>query len=358
MADSSTNAVKNERNSTLDVAKGISILLMTITHLVIFSHHPTLRVFNANVLLVFKMPLFIFISGYLFSEKRTVREFAAGKFDGLVKPVVSILCLSAVVAAVWWFATGGGISGVFGHTFHVLARYYIPLWFPLTLFLSLVVFRMLIALNKGGKYYALPVIIAVALLFTIITRSGVNTFILEFHAMLHFLVFLLIGYLMRKRDALERLLNIGSFLAFTAIFVAAILLRRYLNVHLDLNTNTFGNFIPTIIASFSGIIMVINISRWLSKVRYVSSVFILCSRSSFYILAFCMLLGNSIIYPLVARFLPVNILTEMLCFVLTISACIALYKATFHTRYLKYLLLPLKSFRQGGDAKKGAAVRA
>ena len=58
--------MSTSRNLTLDVAKGISILLMTVSHLSIFQDNPTVSWFNTNYLFFFRLPLFIFISGLLF----------------------------------------------------------------------------------------------------------------------------------------------------------------------------------------------------------------------------------------------------------------------------------------------------
>lgn len=160
------------RNVTLDVAKGISILLMTVTHLAIFNNHPAIKAFNNEVLLLFKMPLFIFVSGYQFSGKRSFKEFARGKFDGLVKPVVTILFISASITGIWWLAGGESAYSLFGHVRLSLSRYYIPLWFPVTLFLALIVFRFVLWAIGKGKGYLLPTCVGLVLVLAVAARSG------------------------------------------------------------------------------------------------------------------------------------------------------------------------------------------
>lgn len=338
-------AAKEQRNRTLDVAKGISIILMTITHLTAFKNHPMIIDFNNDVLLVFKMPLFIMISGYLFSGKHSFKEFTIGKFDGLVKPLITILSVSAVFIGIWWLIQGVDLRAALYNTRMNLGRFYVPLWFPTTLFMALLLLKTLLQVNKINYYYALSLTVGIVFLLTLPTSSGVAMVILKFHAVLYFLIFLIMGYLLKKWNSLEPLLNFRSFLFFTAIFILSILLRKYLNIRLALFHNVFGSFIPTVVAAFSGVIMMINISRWLSKVKYLSSIFIQCSKSSFYILAFSTLLGNEVVYPLTVRFLPLNAFTEMLGFMLTILLCVLVHQAILRTKYLKYLMLPLKSFR-------------
>lgn len=157
------------------------------------------------------MPLFILISGYLFSEKRTVKEFIAGKFDGLIKPVITILFFSAILISGWWFLKGESIYAALKHTIFILASNYVTLWFPVVLFLSLVLLRIFIRLHRVGKYYALPVIVGVVFLLSIVSQSGFNLYSLKFHVILYFLIFLSIGYLIKKRNLLDNLLKTGSF---------------------------------------------------------------------------------------------------------------------------------------------------
>ena len=62
-----------KRDNILDIAKGVSILLMTITHLTLFKDYPSMIKINREIFMLFKMPLFIFISGMLF--KNTSDDF-------------------------------------------------------------------------------------------------------------------------------------------------------------------------------------------------------------------------------------------------------------------------------------------
>ncbi len=333
----------NPRNTTLDIAKGISILLMTITHMVVFSTHPTIKYVNAEVLMVFKMPLFIFISGWLFAPKRSLGEFVVGKADGLLKPMAVILGVAFVIVGIGQLPLGGGVIATVGRTIFNLSYYFIPLWFPATLFVALVVFRILTWLWETRGVRSIFATAAIVLALVVVWRTGVSLYIVEFHSLLIFVIFLWAGWMVRRFGTLEVMLGVGPFLFFVAMFGVTIAFRDWLGVGLDINANHLGSFVPTMLASFSGVMIVINLSRWLSRVPWVSSALVLCSRGSFYILAFSTLLGNELVHPLVTRWLPGGTLADALSWTVTIGLCVALWRATFFTRYLKYLLLPLKN---------------
>lgn len=332
------------RNTTLDIAKGISILLMTITHMVVFSHYPAIRHINHEVLLVFKMPLFIFISGWLYSPKRTPGEFVAGKADGLLKPVATILGIGLLIVGIVQWSSAQGLLANVTNTIFTLSYYFLPLWFPVTLFVALVLFRALTGLwETATTRNSFFITTGVVLLLAVLWRTGWSLYILEFHSLLIFMIFLWAGWMVRRAGTLETMLGLGPFLFFASVFGVSIVFRDWLGVDLDINSNRMGNFVPTMIASFSGIMIVINLSRWLSRVRYVSRVFVWCSRGSFYILAFSPLLGNVFVQPFFDRWLPGGAIADALSWLVTIALCVALWRATFLTRGLKYILLPLKS---------------
>lgn len=332
------------RNTTLDIAKGISILLMTITHMDVFYHYQTITGFNAHVLMIFKMPLFIFISGYLFSARGSVLEFSIAKLDGLIKPVATIFAVTAVVVVPVMLARGVAIGDLLYGTIVKLSALYMLLWFPITLFVALVIFRVMLHLYQKNR--ALAAMVGMALLFVLnlFTRTEFNLYLLELYSLPYFLIFLSLGYAVKRQNLLDNLLRPLSFLFFAALFVSTILLRNHLGSKIDLNGNIFGTFFPTMVSSLAGILLMINISRRLSRIPGLSSILVTCSRASFYILAFCRPLGNLVIRPFVLSLMPRNALSEAITYLITISLCVLCHRAITRTRYLKYLMLPLKSF--------------
>ena len=82
--------VNEKRIQIFDIAKGISITLMTIGRYDFVNIYPYLVQFQ-NIVMVLKMPTFIFISGYLFSNRLNFKHFLYHKIDGLIKPLISFI---------------------------------------------------------------------------------------------------------------------------------------------------------------------------------------------------------------------------------------------------------------------------
>ncbi len=136
------------RNKTLDVAKGISILLMTLSHLKFLTRHKEISSLNVEYLMIFKMPLFIIISGFLISENKTLREFFQTKLDGLLKPMLTIFGTIFLISSIYHMRDGvytfNDIWLTSKLAFH---KYFLPLWFIFTLFVALIVFRLMMYVN-------------------------------------------------------------------------------------------------------------------------------------------------------------------------------------------------------------------
>jgi fucose 4-O-acetylase-like acetyltransferase len=118
-----------ERLHHIDVAKGISIILVVANHSALRAIAP--EFFNATSSL--RLPLFFFLSGIFFSVKWPAEQFVLRKADALLKPyVVTLLALQLLA---WLLATDSkfGLAGVFyasGMTIELM-----PLWFLPHLFL-------------------------------------------------------------------------------------------------------------------------------------------------------------------------------------------------------------------------------
>lgn len=71
--------MEKERSMSLDIAKGIGIILVVWAH----AHGPAMQ-----EIYQFHMPLFFLISGYLFNSRNTVKEFVIRKIHSLYIPFV------------------------------------------------------------------------------------------------------------------------------------------------------------------------------------------------------------------------------------------------------------------------------
>ena len=132
-----TTAVK--RCLSIDVARGIAILL------VVAGHSPAIGHVSWRVIHSFHMPLFFFLSGMVFNENRSLREVVAGRARTLLLPVMAVICVGALVRVGLSGATVTMAGVVWLRSFYGTITSFewglAPLWFLLSLFVTQVVYR-------------------------------------------------------------------------------------------------------------------------------------------------------------------------------------------------------------------------
>ncbi|MFC4279114.1 acyltransferase family protein [Achromobacter aloeverae] len=122
------------RNATLDIAKGLGILLVVFGHNDWVIAHPLLR----NAIYTFHVPLFIFLAGIFFKPERPLGPMLASRADGVLKPY--FVALLGLVAFQGLFRGGiniGRIQGVLygtGATIDWPPLWFLPYLFLMTLF--------------------------------------------------------------------------------------------------------------------------------------------------------------------------------------------------------------------------------
>lgn len=76
-----------DRIATIDIARGIGILLVVFSHNWIMSLSRELH----DIIYSFQMPLFFFLSGIFFRYNRQFLRFSVNKSDRLLKPFYVVL---------------------------------------------------------------------------------------------------------------------------------------------------------------------------------------------------------------------------------------------------------------------------
>ena len=147
----------------VDIAKGISIILVALFHSRIYSLAPDIM----NAMGLFRMPLFFFLSGVFFSASADTRTFLWKKSDALLKPYF------ATLLTVFLFTVLFGeedllrqLIGIFYGNGVTIQSRWIPLWFLTHLFLTYAfayfIFRITNIQNKKVFFkYALVVTLMV-----------------------------------------------------------------------------------------------------------------------------------------------------------------------------------------------------
>ena len=148
----------DQRNTSIDVLKGIAISA------VVLGHHPYLANKAFNIIFSFHIPLFYFVSGYLFNPEISFRELLRKRFNSILKPYLftaSVICLIYVVFKkgpflLWypfWIIFGNGPN---------LPKLALHLWFLPSLFVTILFTWFLFKICKSLKIYLIVKLIIIA----------------------------------------------------------------------------------------------------------------------------------------------------------------------------------------------------
>lgn len=338
--------MSSTRNLTLDVAKGISILLMTISHLTIFQENQTISSFNTNYLFFFRLPLFIFISGLLFIPQDKVLKFAYNKFDGLIKPIVTLFIAFVVIVTVFGIFKGDGVGDAYAKADIIFQNLFYPLWFPITLFFALFLYNLIMYFRYNhDKRLTTFVTLSVLLLAVGLYFIDLKSKLLVINTIIIFLYLLAVGFTVKSNQFIDVLYKPLTLLTSILTLIICLYYKESLGIRLDLYHNIFGKFIPTTLTLLAAIVVVLNLAKQISKVPVLAKTLALCSKASFYILAFHIIIGNKILYPIVNKILGKSIISNCLQYIVMITLCIAIYKIVFYIPIVKKLMLPKKALK-------------
>ena len=264
---SEINAESTKRFIWIDYAKAIGIFLVVFGHTAIPGY-------LYNAIFSFHMPLFFFISGYLFSFKKygSYKYFLSKKIKQIVIPYFYF----NIITYIFWFFIGRK----FGNDSTRVIPFYKPLigimygngigdflvhniasWFLACLFVVENLFFLFFrSVAKNNKLFLM--IISVFLGFIDYTYDPVR-WPWSFNVALIALVFYASGNLARKK--------IDIFLQTRVIFLILIMLLIFpvylffsaINSGVNLNLNYYHNYWYFWLGAFSGILIVVVISRLL-----------------------------------------------------------------------------------------------
>ncbi|WP_314417690.1 acyltransferase [Pseudescherichia vulneris] len=274
----------SSRLHSLDTSKGLFIILMTLSHIALVND-----VFVANInhdwFLLFKMPGFYIISGYLMYNSISRPGFIVKKIDGIFKPYLSLVFCMMFVLLV------AGHSTTFQEIYDLLLGYsyglgngsvtFYPAWFIVNLPVSYLFCKIIISSLKAKR---LSVVLLCWLALVVFNyNDSYLGFRLPFHMniSLYAVTYLLTGMAIKHINFdIENKKNI---LLFGSFFIAMRLMLPNEYLHLDLAAKQYNNFFATYAASVSGVLFIISLASTLNN-TVISKVLSLCAQNSLYIL--------------------------------------------------------------------------
>ncbi len=265
----------SQRIQWIDASKGIGIFLVIIGHTMIAGN---LR----WQIFAFHMPLFFFLSGYLFSIKKYQRfnEFLIAKCKSLLVPYISFAIFAII------------LNKILLHQEINIREFLValiasrrnniffdePLWFLTSLFTMEVIYYFLTKYIKNQSYNMIIVIVlSYFAISNLNVQLGSNILPWSFDQTLYFIFYFGLGQFI-KNNAVPRNDLKKSYLLISSSIVYIVLLAfptiypnifNFLNTYLYLPLN-LSNFISTVIWALFGISFVIYISQYLSVISFLN----------------------------------------------------------------------------------------
>ncbi len=295
-----TNSIfTDKRINWLDNLKAIGIFYVVLGHILMLVEAP---IFYNKYIFSFHLPVFIFVSGYLFDLEKYPNfiGFFKKRFKSLIVPYFIFTFLALIVLFIFQYSNvydfGYEINGIGSFLVPVTKIFYThhisvingPIWFLTFLFIIEIYYYLLRRNIKNNK----------VLLFILIESSVIGylySLFIEFGLPWHIEV-ALIGivfygianiYKNQINHLSDKLLK-KHFLAIFSLFMFLIIniLFAFLNDSAGLYNNKYGNYFFFFIASFSGILFYLLISKIIRDSKILSfigknTIIILCMHAFF-----------------------------------------------------------------------------
>lgn len=252
-----------KRNNALDIAKGIGMYLVILAHTCSKSN-------VVNLIYLFHMPLFFFVSGmitYYSNKEIAFKDFFKKKIKSLIVPYLFFFIFSFL----YWYIIERKIRNqinisaldVFLNIFickadESLYLHNVVLWFLPCMFVTEMLFYYIIKLKKQKIIFVIAFIIGYIL--------NVNNIILPFclETSLITIIFMYIGYLYSQKMEKTRRNKIISIIL-CIISIVGIMLCMHFKQKTNLLNHQYGNLILFFVGSFSGINIILQISDFINK---------------------------------------------------------------------------------------------
>ncbi|TKU48407.1 hypothetical protein FDW94_04575 [Citrobacter sp. wls757] len=277
----------DNRDNTIDIARGISVLSMVglHSHLSDGYYYPLTHDVFVKYLMLYLVPFFFFISGVFYKDV-SYKKFIYMKFSTIIKPVFfTVFFYNLFFWGNNWMDIYHDIYGIFQFPLYAL-------WFMPTLFITMLVCTVVIK-SKSRDVKTLSVLAIILALtsnasfFSSFNWIDSNILInsrLPFTAesLIFTVPIFMCGYYFRS-DVVSFKISIGCF--FICLFFIILFAERF-GVIINIGSFVFNPYLLSFISSLFSIYVVLCFSKVCSKLSVVSFCFRVCGRDSLYIALF------------------------------------------------------------------------
>jgi fucose 4-O-acetylase-like acetyltransferase len=341
-----------KRIQIFDIAKGLSIILMTVGRYDFENIYHYLKEFQ-NVTVFFRMPDFFFASGYLFSNRLDFKHFLYHKIDGLIKPLISFVISLTLLNIIFDSIVSEVVNfnQVFEHIKNMARSFYrgrfdvinVSFWFIGALFLGQVTLKGFLEIKELRKplNYILLMVFFLALYF-------LNTIKIRFYWTEYIPIsftYLLLGYSFQKIST--RYLDGTSFfyskkmIVFPILFFISIFILNHWNIEKNFSLGSREyNYHYLLLVSLLGVFTVLYLCRYLEKVPILNSFLVYCSKASFFILAYHIFIKD--VFVVLFDLKTYNPVLHILLFFSNIILCCLIYIFLKKVPFVRIVFYPIK----------------
>lgn len=258
------------RDRSLDIIRGGCILL------VILGHIPGIPFELKKYIYSFHIPLFFFVSGYLFNFNKysrfSYKEFINYKLKKYIIPYfrMGLICLVLFGIIFPLFFEGFSKQYIIQSIKYILGLLYSrggpgymawssPLWFLTALFVAEVIFFIILKFNFKYPLIAFGTLAMLSYAYSITIKVPLpwNVDVAMFAVL-----FMYLGFV-THRYSLIQYINLLVFLILIIVFILSV----FYNSKIDMNLRSYGNPFLTIISGTIGTIICLRVARFLKECK-------------------------------------------------------------------------------------------
>lgn len=341
-----------KRNVVIDIAKGISIILVVIGHSPVLVRMAPLN----NFLTSFRLPFFFFVSGVFFNYSKPFGRVLADKADALLKPYLVTLLLYGIIEVVQNDANPAGyLSGILYGTSQLLPLRWRPMWFLPHLF-SVILFAwlfvrvtrlrnrpwfvqslLLLGLLGAGVLILHP---ALALPIRILAHSYREAGLPLSIDLVPLTCFYFLGGFL-QRDALQEF-SVRRALLILAVATVAVI-QYYTHASMNLNLRRYDHFFFSTLNAAAMIYLVLALATVSAKIRLLRAALARVGSRSLFVLIFHFVIMQHAAYLLQGSDPVLSIRGGILAVLAGIALPVLLGEGVSRSAWLSLFFLPLKT---------------
>lgn len=264
-----------KRLEWIDLAKGIGIILMVVGHM------PSIPSAVHNWIFSFHMPLFFFLSGYMFKKKK-VKVCFRNSIKKYLEPYFIYSVLFIIVDYIFFKDVNAMKESI--KRFLLGQGGFDVLWFFASMFWIQTIYNFIEETIDDEKYARAAVIAlsVVAYGFTIL-KIGIA---FKFSTSIVSILFFATGVEFKKVEAKWKWANLNSYIKMLIwltvnVSCLAIINRAGWSV-LDINSQQYGNLLITYVAAISGILFIVYLSRILENCKIMKPIMFVGENSLYF----------------------------------------------------------------------------